>query len=1020
MGPFLTELMNLCRLHGEQELFLLCPTLDVGDQWLVQLRRADNNLNLPKLTTIWQLAEELAQPSITHHELSLLLPQQFEVIVHRLWREELPKLPRRTVELFGTGTAVIQSIAATLLELRMAGLSPDDCDPEAFESVHKGKVLRTLLTAYEQYLQEHRLADPASVMAQARDRLIEEGHFGGRTLFIPDNVRFGGLMQSVLDQVPEDNRHRIPTTCRSRLPLFDLEKTDLARLRWLGNPQNAPPAVGDQSVRIYRALDPHYEVRAVLGTLLREHVPVDQAEVLTTNDRYPLLIYQALLAQSHKTLRNSEKVDLDRQAIPCTFASGVPAGWTHPGRALLLWIAWIRNKYRLLELRELLSQGLLRPPSPIDSVTLSKTLQGLSGCVGRETWRQRTTAKIGQFKDEASHARPWLLIQEWIEPLIALLPTTDIQPQHTWRAISLLLQNHVLVSDERDEALCRACLDFIDSQQICPFESVEAVWDRIVQWVGQTHLPGEAPQAGCLHVAPLMQGGHTGRPWTFIVGLTEGDFPLHIERDSLLTDKERGRLSPELASQTQHELLHKQESQFAHLLGQLDGQVIFTYPCADQKEDCELFPSPKLMQIFRLMSDLPEGDLVEMERWLPAPLGPHSHLVHLSDSERWLGAWPVEGIAHPEMAQVFLQLVQGAESARQRRQLALSRYDGWVPQAGALFDLERTTHVFSARALETLAKCPLRFFYTYGLKVADFEMTSNDSREWLTPSQRGQVLHDLFREYHFDLIGKQQQPHLARDLPMIQQMLQGQLRRISHELPIVQPHIQQKQLDQLDETLRIFLEEEVHQAGTSQAEYLEVSIGLSRSAGASGLDTTEPCQLRLPSGRTIHVQGRIDRIDRVLTNKGAEKHYFVWDYKTGKLSDYAKEESRSSGRLLQPLLYLEIAQARLRTIIDPEVTVLGVGYFFPGVAGHGDRIRWSAVQLREHVVALDRLADVLSQGVFLATDKKQVCAFCTYQQACDLSVVNEQSRRKLHYSANEMLEPLRRLRQMAGGIDEPS
>ena len=45
------------------------------------------------------------------------------------------------------------------------------------------------------------------------------------------------------------------------------------------------------------------------------------------------------------------------------------------------------------------------------------------------------------------------------------------------------------------------------------------------------NLPGEAwvgglgPRGGCLHVAHVLAGGHSGRPHTFIVGLDDGRFP---------------------------------------------------------------------------------------------------------------------------------------------------------------------------------------------------------------------------------------------------------------------------------------------------------------------------------------------------------------------------------------------------------------------------------------------------------------------------------------------------------------
>ena len=58
-------------------------------------------------------------------------------------------------------------------------------------------------------------------------------------------------------------------------------------------------------------------------------------------------------------------------------------------------------------------------------------------------------------------------------------------------------------------------------------------------------MGGLGPRGGCLHVAHVLAGGHSGRPHTFIVGLDDGRFPGVGLQDPILLDEER-RASPDL------------------------------------------------------------------------------------------------------------------------------------------------------------------------------------------------------------------------------------------------------------------------------------------------------------------------------------------------------------------------------------------------------------------------------------------------------------------------------------------
>src|SRR5262249_24563689 len=62
----------------------------------------------------------------------------------------------------------------------------------------------------------------------------------------------------------------------------------------------------------------------------------------------------------------------------------------------------------------------------------------------------------------------------------------------------------------------------------------------------EVHIGGSGPLPGCVHVADLSNGGHSGRPHTFIVGLDDRRFPGPGLEDPVLLDRERHRLSQSL------------------------------------------------------------------------------------------------------------------------------------------------------------------------------------------------------------------------------------------------------------------------------------------------------------------------------------------------------------------------------------------------------------------------------------------------------------------------------------------
>ena len=135
----------------------------------------------------------------------------------------------------------------------------------------------------------------------------------------------------------------------------------------------------------------------------------------------------------------------------------------------------------------------------------------------------------------------------------------------------------------------------------------------------------------------------------------------------------------------------------------------------------------------------------------------------------------------------------------------------------------------------------------------------------------------------------------------------------------------------------------------------------------------------------------------------------VWDYKTGSSYRYSQADPFRGGKVIQPLLYLKMAEQRLRAVVDPDARATQFGFFFPGLRARGERIVWRSDELDEGTQVLQKLASIAREGAYLATSDPEECRFCDYRPICGASAAPA-ALRKLQHPGNEILQPIRELR----------
>ena len=65
--------------------------------------------------------------------------------------------------------------------------------------------------------------------------------------------------------------------------------------------------------------------------------------------------------------------------------------------------------------------------------------------------------------------------------------------------------------------------------------------------------------------------------------------------------------------------------------------------------------------------------------------------------------------------------------------------------------------VLSARRLETVGCCPLRYFFRYVLDISPPEELMVDLTRWLDPVEFGNLLHEVFYRFMSELIAERRQ-----------------------------------------------------------------------------------------------------------------------------------------------------------------------------------------------------------------------------------------------------------------------
>lgn len=1062
MAPVLnvltTALGAWCGEHPLDEKVVLAPSRRVGFQWLDAVARSGQPVFNARADTLRRLAIDIAAPELERAGLTFASTLYLEVLVDGLVKALVERGASGEEDVYLAGLVpspgLTRTIFSAIRELRLSGVSSIDLDPAAFEVEQKGHEVRSVLQDFERSLESGALADYPMAARLAIMRLQADPSVpGDATFLMPSYILedLRGLELALWHALPEDHRVILPADEPATAPPGE-RLTDSMLLRWSSAPATAPTPVGDGTVSFACAVGEANEVREVFRTCVERQVPFDSVEVVCTDrDVYASDFYELA---TRLMLEGSEE-------LPITFAEGIPAGYSRPGRALAGWLAWAADGYPQQHMVRMIADGLLEVkgasekglgfarlgamlrPVPIGAGLdryarlLGEASAALSGRIESALAARAKADARGALDDEADEDRHLLsqgeltrleerrdafeLLRSLMEDIAKSAPATLGSGPTLLEQARYFLANLTRSVSKMDAYASEALLEAIGDLDACLESSAASETFDVAAWLADlaanTRVGGQGPRPGCLHVSGMQQGGHSGRPFTFIAGMDDVRFPGAGLQDALLLDSERTAISSDLPTAARR--IDQRVQGFARLCARLRGEVRLSYCCLDLSDDREMFPSRVLTSAFK--AAVRRGATTVESEGMPASFAPLDEKGCIDMTEWWL--WrtcSAERVGSPQMVigENFPNLAEGFKALAARASDSFTEYDGYVPEAGEDCDCTAPeAKAISPSRLGALAANPMEYFFRYVLKVEPPQEYEIDPARWLDPLETGTLLHAVFCDF---IRGLQDDgalpPVFARDRDALLEILEARIDEKKIEKPPPSdPTVFAVECRSLRNTAESFLQMEAEFCRSNEPVACELAVGVEPEGAGTAYDLDESVSVQMPDGRTVQIRCKLDRVDRIVDGVGDQ--YIVCDYKTGKSEKYLKEGPFYQGRFMQAVLYPITCEAALRTMHEG-ARVVRFEYVFPKPSEH-TRIGWWTEELDSGMQVLSLLCEMICAGCFAFTTDPADTDYSDYKAAFgDVAAAAQGIERKMENKGNHTLDAYRKLRTYEFVVEE--
>ncbi len=971
----LAQLTRLCDDHPIQRKVVFAPSPQVGYNLTTALAAAGKGWVNLCVTTPAGWAEAQVGPQLQAEGWKRLEWDADLFYLSDLVARTLEDDPSNYFARLATSPGLVRSFHRTLRAMGLAGV-----DPEALGRIEDGtgktSTVAGLYRAYRAWLVQERYYDDAIVFERALARtvppaspvvfaILDETPLPGLVFDYVRTVAHGTLSRIGLPDYTTPPPAHTAATRFAHAPFPEVETGGERvaagnRVATLGRADGSP-------VRLWEALGAENEVRGVLRDIVRNRTPADTVEIAyTTESPYLHLIHDAA----------------ERHSLPARFSRGVPVTVTRPGQCLLGFYRWVESgllsseligmcRAGLLSFAEVLGDANAPEPDRVASI-LQKARIGR----GRDRYAlaldrlcdtlARDLSQLPEGAERAGAVEADLAdlpsVKQIVDALLQFVPPHRTSAGDITRRSVEFLSAFAPVRTDRDRAACDSLEERL--QEMGRFAASEAETPHLAARLGELmsehKVDASVAVPGHLYVVPVDRAGYTGRQHLYVLGLDEASFPGGAPEDPILLDDEQMRVSDGLA-------LHRsrpaeQVWQMGRLLSTAAGTVTLVSSRCSLSDGRETCPSA-LFQ--RLQDELGQDSIPRF-----GPLPPDSDHA-LDGTEAMLASHPAAGYGEA-VGGAFPWLRDGQCAVESRLGHGLTRFDGWLGGHTPELDVARGTQVVSASRLESLARCPYRYFLRYVLRADPPEEVLEAPSRWLSPLEFGLFLHDVFREFMETAAARGERPDVTKHTPLLHELLDRRVDAQRDICPVENEAAFRADRAHLLRSADVFLASESKREAPVPAGF-EVSFGLGKEGG---LNRPGPVPLQLSERSHLLLRGQIDRIDRV------EGGHEIWDYKTGSASTYDEQDLLRNGTHLQWALYacaLEVLVAGKG--LPPRV--VSSGYFFASDREHGRRISNRPPSVRDLGHILEPILDLAAQGCFYHIQKENQCPFCDYRSLCE-------------------------------------
>ena len=980
----LIALDELAHSQRTSRKLLVCNYAAEGRELLRALSMARSGWIGFEPTDARKLANELVAHDVVRDglriadafDLGALLDQAIDETISRN-SDGLSAEIRALSDQVGFRKAIRRSIEA----LRLEGIDSPTLRCADLEDLRKRNFLADVYGLYESRLRTSRRADSAEVYRRAAHGLSR----GPITLPKASIILVPGLpMHGLRGRFIEALRARGATVlnddgCNTEAPRFVLA------------PAAQRPNEANRHIEIFAASSPLHEIKEVLRRCVAAGLHWDEVEIIATDAD----VYGCALDSLARRLN-----------IPVSYAVGLPASRTRPGRVVSAYLRWIQEDFSDEIIRSLLESGDIVPEGEFktsNGVSLARTLRKLRIGWGRDRYLEHidaaerkafTQLNADEEESEEKQRRIELLedltaLRSLFTPVLEATPALPdrlqrgvarISPAALANGVGVLLQFAVTDHDvdriarERIQARVERVRATLAREM--SFESAIAVLrERLEVRVPAVGASGPAPWSSSprhLHLSDIAHGGFTGRRATFIVGLDSGRFPRATVRDPLLTDHDRLQVAPALI--TTAERVAEAQFRFHSLFARLRGEVTLSYSAYDTVEGRKLGPAAVVLDAYRVKTAQPTAnyeDLRAATQQVATAVARREAPLDVDDV--WLSLMSEAGVIHAAQHVVrnaFSGLDRGLHARQQRLAREVNAHHGLV-SARASLDPRINSDIVSPSRLEALGTCGLRYFYRYVLGVRPPDIPEFDPEVWLDPRNRGSLLHEVYeltlkdaRNRGIEVLGSDFESMALDHLKMACFKWRGLV-------PPPSATVFERECAELRADVSAFCS----MCREDGARWVELELSF-------GNEEQQPVLVPLLGGR-IKLQGRIDRVDEADNGE-----LVVIDYKTGSAAPY-KGVSFDGGRRLQHYLYA----AAVEQLLGKKVARME--YRFPTARADNTIVGYEISELGAGRELISALLDNVAAGRFLPTDDRDDCRFCDFRTCCRVAI-----------SKNETTSPL--------------